>query len=125
MGFVDTREKRENLKLTTLHLTELANAIITNKLSRNSAKTALQEIIKTGKPLSDIISEKDLGNVSDVSEITSVIDEVIKEEANAVKEIKEKPETVNFLVGKVMQKTKGKADPVSTLTILKKKLGID
>ena len=103
MGFVDTREKREGLKLTSQHLTELANAIISNKISRTSAKIALQEIVNTGKPLSEIISEKDLGNVSDESEITEIIDEVINEESNAVKEIKEKPETVNFLVGQVMK----------------------
>ena len=33
MGFVDTREKREGLKLTSQHLAELANAIISNNLS--------------------------------------------------------------------------------------------
>ncbi len=124
MGFVDTREKREGLKLTSQHLTELANAIISNNLSRTSAKIALQEIVNTGKPLSEIISEKDLGNVSDESEITEIIDEVINEESNAIKEIKEKPETVNFLVGQVMKKTRGKANPSTTLTILKKKLGL-
>lgn len=124
MGFVDTREKKEDLKLTSQHLTELANAIISNKLSRISAKIALQEIVNTGKPLSEIISEKDLGNVSDESEITEIIDKVINEESNAVKEIKEKPETVNFLVGQVMKKTSGKANPSTTLTILKKKLGL-
>ena len=124
MGFVDTREKREDLKLTSQHLTELANAIISNKLSRISAKIALQEIVNTGKPLSEIISEKDLGNVSDEFEITEIIDKVINEESNAVKEIKEKPETVNFLVGQVMKKTSGKANPSTTLTILKKKLGL-
>jgi aspartyl-tRNA(Asn)/glutamyl-tRNA(Gln) amidotransferase subunit B len=124
MGFVDTREKREDLKLTSQHLTELADAIISNKLSRISAKIALQEIVNTGKPLSEIISEKDLGNVSDESEITEIIDKVINEESNAVKEIKEKPETVNFLVGQVMKKTSGKANPSTTLTILKKKLGL-
>ncbi len=124
MGFVDTREKREDLKLTSQHLTELANAIISNKLSRISAKIALQEIVNTGKPLSEIISENDLGNVSDESEITEIIDKVINEESNAVKEIKEKPETVNFLVGQVMKKTSGKANPSTTLTILKKKLGL-
>ena len=124
MGFVDTREKREDLKLTSQHLTELANAIISNKLSRISAKIALQEIVNTGKPLSEIISKKDLGNVSDESEITEIIDKVINEESNAVKEIKEKPETVNFLVGQVMKKTSGKANPSTTLTILKKKLGL-
>ena len=125
MGFVDTREKREALKLTPKHLTELANAIISNTLSRNSAKIALQEIVKTGKPLSEIVSEQDLGNVSDESEITSIIDEVIKEESEAVNQVKEKPETVNYLVGKVMQKTKGKANPTTTLEVLKKKLDIN
>ena len=124
MGFVDTREKREDLKLTSQHLSEIANAIISNKLSRSSAKIALQEIVNTGQPLSKIISEMDLGNVSDESEITEIIDEVINEESSAVKEIKDKPETVNFLVGQVMKKTRGKANPSTTLTILKKKLGL-
>jgi len=66
----------------------------------------------------------DLGNVSDESEITEIIDEVINEESSAIKEIKDKPETVNFLVGQVMKKTRGKANPSTTLIILKKKLGL-
>ena len=125
MGFVDTREKREKSKLTYHHLSDLANAIIANKITRSSAKTALLNIIKTGKPLSSIISEQDLGNVLDESKISSIIDEVLLEESNAVAEIKEKPETVNYLVGKIMRKTKGRADPDKTLDILKKKLALD
>jgi aspartyl-tRNA(Asn)/glutamyl-tRNA(Gln) amidotransferase subunit B len=125
MGFVDTREKRENSKLNHSHLTELADAILSNKITRNSAKTALQEIVSTGKSLSDIISEKDLSNVSDESSISLIIELVLKEETNAVASIKEKPETINFLVGKVMQKTKGKADPNLTLNIMKKKLNVN
>ncbi len=124
MGFVDTREKREKSKLIHSHLTDLANSILSNKITRSSAKTALQEIVNTGKSLSEIISEKDLGNVSDESSISSIIDEVLKEESTAASEVKEKPETVNYLVGKVMQKTKGKADPNLTLNIMKKKLGL-
>ena len=34
------------------------------------------------------------------------------------------PQTINYLVGKVMQKTKGKADPALTLDILKKQIGV-
>lgn len=124
MGFVDTKEKRVHSKLSSQHLSELADAIISNKITRNSAKTALQEIVLTGKSLSKIISELDLGQVFDESALLGVIDQVINEEANAVNEIKEKPETVNFLVGKVMKKTKGKADPFITLQLLKSKLGI-
>jgi len=83
---------------------------------------ALQEIVKSGKPLSDIISTLDLGNVSDESEILKMIDEVISEEKQAVEEAKTNPQTINFLVGKVMQKTKGKADPRITLNLLKEKI---
>ena len=122
MGFVDTNEKRQKLKLNPQHLTDLANAIMTNKITRSSSKIALQEIVNTGKSLSDIISELDLGHEFDESALSDIINQVIKEHENAVNEIKEKPETINFLVGKVMQKTKGKADPTLILELLKKKL---
>ncbi|KAG2480682.1 MAG: Aspartyl/glutamyl-tRNA(Asn/Gln) amidotransferase subunit B [Nitrosopumilales archaeon] len=122
MGLVDTEEKREKSKLTPQHLTELVNAIENGKITRTSAKNALFEIVKTGKSLSEVISELDLGHVSDESELTKIIDEVISQEKKAVEEAKTNPQTINFLVGKVMQKTKGKADPTLTLNIIKKKL---
>lgn len=122
MGLVDTNEKREKSKLTPQHLTEIVEAIKTNKITRSSAKNALYEIVKSGKSLPEIISELDLGNLSNESELTMIIDEVISQEQKAVKEAKANPQTINYLVGKVMQKTKGKADPTLTLNIIKKKI---
>jgi len=123
MGLVDTREKRDESKITSIHLKDLADSIQSGKISRNSAKNALYEIVKTGKNLSEIISELDLGNVSDESELSKIIDEIIIAEPQAVEQAKSNPQTINFLVGKVMQKTKGKADPKLTLDLLKKQLG--
>jgi len=123
MGLVDTREKREESKITSIHLKDLADSIQSGKISRTSAKNALYEIVKTGKNLSEIISELDLGNVSDESELSKIIEEVIVAEPQAVEQAKSNPQTINFLVGKVMQKTKGKADPKLTLDLLKKQLG--
>ena len=122
MGLVDTEEKREKSKLTPQHLTELVNAIENGKITRTSAKNALFEIVKTGKSLSEVISELGLGYISDELELTKIVDEVISQEKKAVEEAKKNPQTINFLVGKVMQKTKGKADPTLTLNIIKKKL---
>jgi len=122
MGFVDTKEKRAKSKLTAQHLSDLVNAINSKTLTRNSSKTALQEIVKSGKSVKDLLDEMDLGQVSDSSEIENIISQVFEEEKQAVIDAKERPETVNFLVGKVMQKTKGKADHVKTLELIKSKL---
>jgi aspartyl-tRNA(Asn)/glutamyl-tRNA(Gln) amidotransferase subunit B len=124
MGLEDTREKRETSKLTAVHLKELADAIQTGTVSRNSSKNALHEILKTGKTVSAVISELDLGNVSDESELLQIVEKVIANEPQAVEEAKSNIQTINYLVGKVMQATKGKADPTLTLNLLKKQIGI-
>ena len=125
MGLLDTREKRNASKLNAEHLSDLIASMKLNKITRSSAKLALDEIIKNGKPLQQIIGELDLGHVSDEEELTNIITQVLSEEIKAVEEAKQNPEIVNFLVGKVMQKTHGKADPELTLTLLKKNLAID
>ncbi len=122
MGFADTREKKLELQVTSKHISDLADAITTNKITRNSGKLALQEMVKTGKSLADVISSLDLGHVSDTGSIEKIIDEVFQEEQKAVAEAKQNPDTINYLVGKVMRKTKGKADPATTLDILRKRL---
>ena len=122
MGLVDTREKRYDSKLKPSHLKEIADSIQSGKIARNSAKNALYEIVKTGNTLSDIISKLDLGNISNESELSKIIELIISEEPQAVEQARSNPQTINYLVGKVMQKTKGKADPKLTLDLLKKKI---
>ena len=122
IGFIDTKEKQQTSKITSKHLSDLIDAINAKTITRNSAKVALQEIAKSGKDSKLILQEMDLGQVSDSSEIDAIISQIFEDEKQAVIDAKERPETVNFLVGKVMQKTKGKADPVKTLELIKSKL---
>jgi len=125
MGLLDTREKREMSKLEGDHISDLVEYVKSNKITRASAKLALDEVIKNGKQLSEIIEDLDLGHVSNEGELSDIISQVLTEEIKAVEEAKQNPEIVNFLVGKVMQKTRGKADPELTLSLLKKHIGID
>ena len=120
MGLVDTREKKNDCKVTAAHLREMADAIISGDISRSSAKTALHEIVKTGKQFAKVAAEKDLGNVTDESSLSKVILKIVKDEQQAVRQTKSNPQAINFLVGKVMKETGGKADPNLTLTLLKK-----
>ncbi|MEM3065265.1 MAG: Asp-tRNA(Asn)/Glu-tRNA(Gln) amidotransferase subunit GatB [Candidatus Nitrosotenuis sp.] len=124
MGLVDTREKKESSKITPKHLSELADLIKSGKITRTSAKNVLQEIVKTGKPVSEIVSQIGLGKISDDAELGKIIDSVIHDEPVAVQQAKENPQTINYLIGKVMQRTKGKADPTKTLNIFKEKIGL-
>lgn len=123
MGLVDTREKRAASKITAIHLRDLADSIIAAKISRRSAKDALYEMVKSGKNLEQVVSEMDLGNVSDESEIEKMVLEVMAEEPQAVEQARKDSKAVNYLVGMVMKKTRGKADPQITMSLIKKAIG--
>ena len=124
MGLVDTREKRRTSKVTAIHLQDLADAVLSGKISRTSAKNALYDIVKTGDVVATVIQNLDLAGVSDESELDDIISKVILEESKAVKQAESNPKAVHYLVGKVMKKTKGKADPDKTLEILRKRINM-
>ncbi|MEM4249006.1 MAG: Asp-tRNA(Asn)/Glu-tRNA(Gln) amidotransferase subunit GatB [Candidatus Nitrosotenuis sp.] len=124
MGLVDTREKRKSSKITPKHLSDLVDLVRTGKITRTSAKNVLQEIVKTGKPVSEIVSQIGLGKIADEAELGKIIDSIMQQEPVAVQQAKENPQTINYLIGKVMQRTKGKADPAKTLSIFKEKIGL-
>lgn len=118
MGLMDTREKRDASRLTPAHLSELADRIRDGKISRSSAKNALHEIVKTGESLSDVASRLGLGNISDRSELKALVSRVASEEKKAVQEAQSNPKAINYLVGRVMQASGGKADPQITRELL-------
>ena len=70
-----------------------------------------------------IMKEKDLGQTSDVGALGSAVDETIAENPQAVGDYKKgKDVSIKFLIGKVMAKTKGKANPQVVAEILSQKL---
>ncbi len=119
----DAQKKRDDPASDVISvdgLRELADAVASGQMARNSAKQALHEMTKTGKSFSEVSSEMDLGLVSDESELLGVVRSVISEEPKAAEQASSNPNTINYLVGKVMQKTRGKADPQVTLELLKR-----
>ena len=124
MGLVDTRQKRADAHITPEHIRNIAEAIKDGRISRNSAKGALQEIVRTGKTLSQVITQMNLRNVSDKDELLPIVQKVLAEYPDAAKQAASNPATINFLVGMVMKKTGGKADPQATLRMLQDELRV-
>jgi len=112
-------EEKEIL-VTPENFAEFISLIGEGKISSKIAKIVLVEMFKTGADPSNIIEEKGLVQITDESEIQKIVEEVIKENPQPVKDYKTgKENALQFLVGKVMQKTKGKANPEIVNKMLK------
>ncbi len=102
---------------------ELLDLIDSKTISKNIAKSVLEESLSSGKTPSQIVEEKGLKQITDTGEIEKVIDEVIKENPKPVSQYLEgKKQVMGFLIGQIMKKTRGKANPKIASKILIEKL---
>ncbi|MCL0100708.1 Asp-tRNA(Asn)/Glu-tRNA(Gln) amidotransferase subunit GatB [Peptococcaceae bacterium] len=104
-------------------LARLLSLIDEGTISGKIAKTVLEEMIESGKDPDVIVKDKGLVQISDESEISRVVGEVLMENPKSVEDYKKgKTKAMGFLVGQVMKKTKGKANPKLVNKLLMKKL---
>ena len=102
---------------------ELLDLIDSKTISKNIAKSVLEESLSSGKTPSQIVEEKGLKQITDTGEIEKVIDEVIKENPKPVSQyLNGKKQVMGFLIGQIMKKTRGKANPKIASKILIEKL---
>ena len=110
-------------KITPAQLVGLVELIDAGKISGKQAKKVLGEMFLSGKDAAEIASEQGLEQVSDEAAIETAVDEVIAENAEAADKVRAgQLNTIGFLVGQVMKKTKGQANPGIVNDILKRKL---
>jgi hypothetical protein len=70
-----------------------------------------------------LIESKGLKSIQDSGALEKLVDEVLAQNPEAVAKIKEgNKKPVDFLIGQVMKKTRGKADPAALTTLIQKKL---
>ncbi len=113
----------ESSPVSPQSLAELVKLIKENVLSSKLAKEVIKEMTATGKSPSQIVEEKGLKQISDEGQIRSMIEEVLRENSKEVERFKAGEEKVfGFLVGQVMKKAKGKANPQLVNKLLREML---
>ena len=113
----------ENFLITPENFAEFITLIYEDKISSKIAKQVLLEMFKTGADPTHIIEEKGLIQITDTKEIEKIIQEIISENQRVVEDYKKgKENALQYLVGQVMTKTKGKASPQIVRDILQKTL---
>jgi aspartyl-tRNA(Asn)/glutamyl-tRNA(Gln) amidotransferase subunit B len=92
-------------------------------ISTATAKSVLEEMFKTGKDATEIITQRGLSQISDTQEVKEVVSQVIQANTQAVADYRAgKPQAIKFLVGQVMKATRGRANPKLVNELLKRKL---
>ncbi|MFO7711504.1 MAG: Asp-tRNA(Asn)/Glu-tRNA(Gln) amidotransferase subunit GatB [Candidatus Woesearchaeota archaeon] len=109
-----------DIKIDANHISELLQLIEKKKITENTGKEIIQELIITPFDIHQYIKDHGLEAVSDQSELQAFCKEAIDENPQAVAEFREgKEKALNFLVGQVMKKTKGKASPAEVNKLIK------
>jgi aspartyl-tRNA(Asn)/glutamyl-tRNA(Gln) amidotransferase subunit B len=104
-------------------LAALVSMVDAGAISGRQAKLVLGEMFNSGEDPRIIASARGLEQVSDNSAIEAAVDEVISEQAEAADKVRAgNLGTIGFLVGQVMKKTRGKANPKLVNEILRDRL---
>ncbi len=110
-------------KIAPEQLAGLVRLVDANTISGKQAKTVLAEMFATGKDAEAIAKEKGLEQLSDTGALEAVVEEVIAENEEAADKVRSgNLGTIGFLVGQVMKKTKGQANPRMVNDLLRNKL---
>ncbi len=113
------------LGIPAKHVAELVNFIDSGKITGKIAKKVADDMVSSPqKSPEEIVAENpDYQPMNDQAAIEKVVDETLQENEQSIADYKEgKTRAFGFLVGQVMKKTKGKADPKMVNQLLKQRL---
>ena len=104
-------------------LDQLVNLIDSGKISGKQGKEVFAEMFASGKNAAEIVKEKGIEQLSDLSAIEAICDEVIAANPKPLADFKAgNVASLNFLKGQVMKLSKGKANPQLAGEILERKI---
>ncbi len=116
---IEINESKLNAKIVS----EVVGLIHGKKITESVAKKLLERVIDTGESPAAIVEKESLGVVGGGDKLGGVVDEVIAENEKAVEDYKQgNPTALNFLMGRVMGKMRGAAEPGVVVKLLEKKL---
>ncbi len=105
------------------NLAELLQLLDTAVISGKIAKAVFEEMYASGKSAKAIVEARGLVQVTDHGAIEAIVAEVIRDNPAEVESFRAGKEKVfGFLVGQVMKKSKGKANPQLVNEMLRSKL---
>ncbi len=93
-------------------------------ISGKIAKDLFEIVWQEGGDPRALVESRGMKQVTDLSAIEKVVDDIIAANPDKAAQVKDKPQSLGWFVGQVMKASGGKANPQSVNDLLKSKLGI-
>lgn len=124
LGFLNTNELSiKDVPITPVMIKELIDLIDKKTISSKQAKEVFDDMIVSGKEPNTIVKDKGMMQITDDDAIHDIVMEVLQENDEQAREYNpEKTRMIDFFVGQVMKKSRGKANPAKTMEMLREEL---
>jgi aspartyl-tRNA(Asn)/glutamyl-tRNA(Gln) amidotransferase subunit B len=117
-------EQIERFRVRPADLAQLLNLVRDGTISHTAAKRVFAGMVATGKPAAQVAADEGLLQVGDESAIATWVDEVLEEHPEeAARFLGGEKKLQGVLVGFVMKKSKGRADPKRVNQLLSRRGG--
>jgi aspartyl-tRNA(Asn)/glutamyl-tRNA(Gln) amidotransferase subunit B len=111
------------IRLRPEMLADMVDLVHDGTISGKIAKTVIEEMYRTGRPSSRIVTEDGLSQINDGGELERIVDALVRENPGPVAEYQGgKHGPIGWFVGQVMKATGGRANPKSVNELLTKRL---
>ena len=110
-------------RATPQHIADIVRLVGQGTISTAGGKQALAEAFVSGASIEQIVEEKGLAQISDEAALLAIVDEVLAENPGPAEQFRGGKEgVIGFLVGQVMKKTGGAANPQEAQRLLRRRL---
>ena len=110
--------------VTAEQLAAIIDLIGEGTISGKIAKDLFEIVWQEGGDPRALVESRGMKQVTDLSAIEKVVDDIIAANPDKAAQVKDKPQSLGWFVGQVMKASGGKANPQSVNELLKSKLGI-
>ena len=112
----------KDIYLTPKMLVDLIKMIEDGKISSKQSKEVIVKIIEEETTPQTIVKESGMTQITDEAELTAIVKEIMEENKEQIEAYKKQPRLLDYFVGQMMKKTRGKANPAIASKLLKEEL---
>ena len=104
-------------------LSQLIGLVDNGTITTSVAKNIFEEMLKSGKSASEIVSKKGLLQICDKNEINKIVQEYIDNHTEMVDDyMRGRKKIFSYLIGQIMKETEGRVNTQTLNKVLRKRL---